>query len=252
MLIFDIETGPLPDEQLREQYVPLDESTIEGLVQGEFDPASVKCGNLKDPAKIQAKIDEARAAFEAAKANAPQIIAAAKEKHWQEFVASAALSPLTGSILVIGYHATEKGVTLIDEGNEPDLIVRFWTKYEECRAAGRKMVGHCIALFDVPFLVRRSWMNDIPVPSTVFDKGRWLDSTTLVDTNSLWQCGTRDSVQLGLLGRAFGVGGKLDGVEGADFARLYFGSPEEKSQAIAYSRRDVELTAQVAIRMGLA
>lgn len=251
MLVFDLETGPLPEEQLLAVYTPLDESKIEGLVTGDFDPASVKCGNLKDKDKIAAKIDEARAAHESAKANAANVIASAKKKHWEEFVANAALSPITGRVLVIGYHGTEKGITLVDQGEEPQLLSRFWKKYEECRANGRKLVGHCIASFDIPFLVRRSWLLDIQVPSTVFDKGKWLDSTTLADTNALWKCGTADGAKLDLLGRAFGIGGKTEGVNGADFSRMYFGTAEEKAKAIEYAARDVVVTAGVAVRMGL-
>lgn len=251
MLIFDIETGCLPEEQLREVYVPLDESEIDGLVEGEFDPASVKCGNLKDPAKIAAKVEEARQAHENAKANSSKIIVDAKAKHWEEFVATAALSPITGRILVIGYRSTEKNTTLIHEAEESVLIAEFWKKYEACRSAGRKMVGHNIGGFDIPFIVRRSWLLDIPVPTTVFDKGRWLDSSTLVDTLSLWKCGTNDGAKLDLLGRAFGVGGKTEGVNGSDFSRLYFGSPEEKAKALEYAARDVVVTAGIATRMGV-
>lgn len=251
MLVFDLETGPLPEEQLREVYQPLDESEIKGLVTGEFDPSSVKVGNLKDQAKIQAKIDEAKAAHESARENSSLIIAAAHAKHWADFVSSAALSPITGQILVIGYHSTEKNVTLVSEKPETQLLVEFWKKYEECRAAGRRMVGHNIAGFDIPFLVRRSWLNDIPVPATVFDRGKWIDSSTLVDTLSLWKCGTNDGEKLDSLGRAFGVGGKTEGVNGGDFARLYFGAAEERAKALEYAARDVVLTAKIATRMGV-
>ena len=251
MLVFDLETGPLSDEQLREVYTPLDESKIEGLVTGDFDPASVRVGNLKDQAKIKEKVDQARAAHESALANAAGIIAAAKAQHWQTFIADAALSPLTGRILVISYHATEKGRSLVEEKPEPELLTGFWKAYQRCRRDGRKMVGHNISGFDIPFIVRRSWLHDIPVPTTVFERGKWLDSSTLVDTLSLWKCGTNDGAGLDLLGRAFGIGGKTEGVNGADFSRLYFGTPEEKAKAIEYATRDVIVTAGVATRMGV-
>lgn len=251
MLVFDLETGPLPEEQLRELYEPLDESQVEGLVTGDFDPSVVKVGNLKDQAKIAEKIEAARQAHETAKANASKIIAEAREQHWNQFVGRAALSPITGRILVIGYYATEKNVTLVSQKPEPDLLTEFWQKYEECRTAGRKMVGHNIGGFDIPFLVRRSWLLDIPVPATVFDRGKWLDSDTLVDTLRLWKCGTNDGEPLDSLGRAFGLGGKTEGVNGGDFHRLWFGSEQDRAKAIEYATRDVVLTGQIAIRMGV-
>ena len=47
-IIFDIETGPLPETEL-------------AAMMPAFDPAEVKTGNLKDPAKIAEKIAEAEA-----------------------------------------------------------------------------------------------------------------------------------------------------------------------------------------------
>lgn len=66
MLIFDAETGPLEESVLLEMYTPLDESEIKDLVTGDFDPSTVKVGNLKDPTKIEAKITEVRNAHETA------------------------------------------------------------------------------------------------------------------------------------------------------------------------------------------
>lgn len=61
MLCFDIETCPLSEEVVLAaagEFIPPPHP-------GEFDPGSVKLGNLKDQAKIEAKIAEARAAHEA-------------------------------------------------------------------------------------------------------------------------------------------------------------------------------------------
>lgn len=250
MLVFDLETEPVPEERLRELLPTFDESSVE-VVKGEFDPSTVKVGNLKDPAKIAEKVESAKQIHETMRDAGDSIITEARQKHWDDFVSRAALSPITGQILVIGYYATESGKGGIHEGPESELIVGFWKKYEECRASHRRLVGHNIAGFDIPFLVRRSWMLDIPVPSTVFDKGKWLDSTTLADTMSLWGCGNRDAIKLGEIAQAFGVGAKTEGVTGADFARLYRGSEEDRAVALKYAANDVEITAKVAVRMGL-
>lgn len=252
MLVFDIETGPLPQEELKAIYQPLDESTIEGVVTGDFDPNSVKVGNLKDPGKIQEKIDQAKANHESARANAANVIAAAKRQHWQEFVDRAALSAITGRVLAIGYLATESGATLIDDGNgdESTLLANFWSKYSKCRSAGRKMVGHNCLTFDVPFLARRAWLLGVDVPETLLDRLKWLDPI-FVDTMSLWGCGGREPVKLDLLGRAFGVGTKTEGVSGGDFHRLWFGTPEERELALEYLTQDLRLTAAVAAKMCL-
>ncbi len=63
-IVFDIETGPLPESELVALVPP-------------FDPAEVKTGNIKDPEKIAAKIAEAEA------------------NHRCDFFDKAALDPLT-------------------------------------------------------------------------------------------------------------------------------------------------------------
>jgi len=223
VIIFDVETGPLPDEQLR-PLIPA------------FDASEVKCGNLKDPEKIAAKIAEAR------------------ELHEQEFIGRAALSAITGRVLAVGYQSIENGRVVIDDGKgeERTLLANFWQRYEKSRAERRRMVGHNCLLFDVPFLMRRSWTLDVTVPATVLDKGRWLDTSVFGDTMSLWAAGGRDFVKLDLLARAFGVGAKTEGVDGGDFSRLWNGTPEERAKAVEYLQNDLAITAKVAVKMGLA
>ena len=223
MIVFDIETGPLPDEQLS-PLIP------------EFDPSEIKCGNLKDPEKIAAKIAEA------------------KELHEQEFVSKAALSAITGRVLAVGYQSIENGRVVIDDGKgeERTLLTNFWQRYEKCRGERRRMVGHNCLSFDVPFMMRRSWTLDVAVPATVLDKGRWLDTSVFGDTMSLWAAGGRDFVKLDLLARAFGVGAKTDGVGGGDFHKLWHGTEQEKSKAIEYLKNDLEITARVAVKMGFS
>ena len=60
MLVFDIETGPLPEDRLREIMPPCD------LLPhpGEFIPGNVKLGQMKDQTKIDAKIADAKAKAE--------------------------------------------------------------------------------------------------------------------------------------------------------------------------------------------
>lgn len=250
MIVFDIETGPRPDDELRPLCPPFDPLAVKGLVDGEFDPQSVKLGNVKDQAKIDAKITEARAAFEAAKANNGNLIAAAEQSHWESFVEKAALSPVTGRVLAIGYYSTTNGKTAIQgqNGSEADLLAGFWRKYGECRKASRKLLGFNINRFDIPFLARRSWYLGVDVPEPLFDPtGRYLDKI-FVDLLPRWSCGVwNESIKLGDLAQFFGVGGKPDGINGGDFARLWF---EDRPTAVAYLRNDLEITAKCAARMG--
>ncbi len=219
MLAFDIETGPLPEDQLRDLLPP-------------FDEAEVKLGNLKDPEKIQAKLAEAKA------------------NHESDWISKAALSPLTGRVIAIGFRNCETGQSVVEhcDGDEAELIVKFWKKYSQCRSAPRRMVGYNVHGFDVPFMVRRSWLLGVDVPRGLIEKGKWIDSATIVDLMQLWSIGGQNWVKLDLLAKAFGLGGKTEGVDGSMFATLW---ESDREKAIEYLLRDVEITAELAVRMGV-
>lgn len=248
MIVFDIETGPLPDDILRDRADPF----VPPPHPGEFLESSVKVGNLKDALKIQAKIDEARERHSLAVSKYEADVESAKAAWWSDVVSRAALSPLTGQVLAVGYLSTDTGRVILDvvdaAGNDEfSILGRFWGQYTKSRASNRRMVGHNIAGFDIPFLMRRTWMLSGDVPPAVLDKGKWLDST-FVDTMSLWGCGNRDAVKLDTLARSFGVGGKPEGVTGAMFAELL---ESDRRKAEEYLENDLRMTAAVAERMGV-
>jgi hypothetical protein len=254
MLCFDIETGPLPEEEIRSIVSPF----APPPPPGEFDEAAVKYGNLKDPAKRHAKLEEAREAHAALVAGYDASLAALEAEYWQGIIDKAALSPVTGRILAIGYRATETAPhkAAIDHGDEAEIVAKFWEKYKKCRETKpnqRKMVGCNILDFDLPFLIRRSWILGVDVPSTVIRDDRYFDPV-FVDIRAKWLCGQyRNGCEssLDLIGRAFGIGGKPDGMSGKDFARMWLGTPEERSQAEAYLLQDLKVTALAAERMGI-
>ena len=213
-IFFDIETGPLPDEELASLIPP-------------FDPDAVKVGNLKDPEKIAAKRMEAEA------------------NHAAEFIERAALDALTGRVLAIGILVQPGGFVALDSPNEAVLLDDFW---ECCRGEqGRinRMVGFNIHLFDLPFLIRRSWKHQVPVPLGI-RRGRFWGEE-MVDLREAWQLGDKHAHgSLDAIARHLGIGAKNG--EGKDFARLW---ATDRPQALAYLQQDLELTAQIAERLGL-
>jgi hypothetical protein len=253
--VFDIETGPESEERLREVFTfdPLKVKDYE-LINQEFAPDSIKVGNMKDPAKIAAKIQGEREKFDAAKAAAVKAMASAEGDQWQAFVDRAALSPLTGRVLAIGYRWTrgdnpEGNIDSIGDEfdhNEAGLLVDFWETFLQAERDGHVLIGHNIFSFDLPFLVRRSWLLGIEVPSIVLADGRhW--HRLFVDTMAVWACGNREMVSLDSLAAFFGAPRKNG--SGADFHRLFFGTPEEHIQSLAYLDNDLTMTWQVAERL---
>ena len=251
MLVFDIETGPLEWEAIEGFFSAPD-------APGDFDPGAVKYGNTKDPAKRAEKLAQAQSDHAALVAGHGEVIEQAK----RDFAGGAALSPLTGRVVAIGYKSdreevvvglgrkkkAEDGLVDIDEAL---VLGDFWRRVENARREARSMVGHNIFGFDLPFLLRRSWKNDVAVPEGVLSGGRYWDKC-FVDTMQQWCCGAYgERVSLDNLAKFFGVGGKPDGITGADFARLWFGTKEERVAADGYLRNDLQMTYAVAQCMGI-
>jgi len=249
MIIWDIETGPLSDEALKLMHEPPEPP----LHPGEFDSGSVRVGNLKDRAKIDAKIAEAKAAHEQSVASYQSLCQRTVDEAWQLFKGNAALDASTGRVLAIGYHNPDLPATAIDAAdkiNKEGMIERFWQKAEALRHQSRPMVGLNIHDFDLPFLVRRSWLLGIEVPDWVIRQERYFDSV-FVDLRKRWLCGqyaanTRSS--FAHLAKAFQTDGKPDGVDGSQFYELW---ETDREAAIAYLKNDVEQPAKWARAMGI-
>lgn len=249
-VIFDIETGPLPDEQLRKIIPPFDRNTFPP--PRDFDPSTIKYGNLGE-AKRAEKLQAEQKKHADAVQNYAADLAAKQYEYWAEATSKAALSALTGEVLAIGYRGEKRLIDCVgDETPEAALLARFWSQYRNLRKAGRKMVGYNIAFFDVPFLVQRSWLHGVAVPDTVFTHpGRYLDPT-YIDLAQVWSGSARNGfVKLDTIAKAFGLDGKPDGINGGDFARL-FHNPDTRHEAIAYLEGDIDMTYEIAVRVGVA
>lgn len=253
-IIFDIETGPLPLADIFKVVPPFDPSTLKPFPA--FDESLVKTGNLKDAAKIAEKIEQARAQHYIDKLAHDCKNTTAESDYIAEVLSKAALSPLTGRVLAIGYHYTEDDSTDVEYIGRPfgkdatlseiSVIANFWN-YFEATDEHTKIIGHNIHGFDLPFLIQRSWMLNIEVPRGVMN-GRFF-APKFVDTMAVWACGKAGSAgmtKLDTLAKAFGVGMKNG--NGAMFAELL---EKDRNAAIEYLKNDVAMTYEVARRMGV-
>jgi len=222
---------------------------------GEFDPESVKYGNIIDEKKRAAKLATARGAHAADVAKYEKVVAADETKHWAEIQGKAALFPQTGRLLAVGYLSGKSGKIVLDvtpDANDPvrewGMLARFWGQVEKCRIQNRRIVGHNFHGFDLPFMAGRSWIHGMEVPP-IFDPPGRPDGKLFVDTMKIWGCGQYNKyVSLNSLAVAMGVGAKPEGVTGAQFAELLESDP---AVARAYLENDLKMTAAVAARMGL-
>jgi DNA polymerase elongation subunit (family B) len=225
-IVFDIETGPLPETELL-------------AMLPAFDPAEVKTGNIKDPEKVAAKIAEAKAS------------------HERDFIDRAALDPLTGQVIAIGVMACDASgetkpvysageFSIIAYENEADTLRGFWELLDGEMGRLNPLIGFNICNFDLPFLFRRSWKHHVPVPYGLRRGRYWGDQ--VIDLRDIWQLGDRQARgSLDSIAKHLGVGAKNG--EGKDFARLW---QTDRKQAEAYLQNDLVLTAKVADALGIS
>jgi hypothetical protein len=218
-ITFDIETEPMDEQQLRAILPPFDES-------------QVKYGNTKDEAKRAAKLEECKAKYET------------------DFFSKAALNPTTGRVLVIGFYSVELRNFVVHEGDEREILTSFWRDFSSARVGRCRMVGVNCYGFDLPFLIRRSWILGVTVPPGVvqFD-GEWVRwSHVFLDLRRVWQLGDRQAESsFDLIGKALGTGGKREGESGADFYKLW---REDRDRAIEYLKNDCVQPAEWLERIG--
>lgn len=213
-ITFDVESMALPLNEI-EQFKP------------EFTPDA----RLKDPEKVIASIAEKRLA-------------------WMDKLA---LHAHTARILAIGYiheYVTAGLVTnvetvILHDMPEQDMLKKFWDLFREF--GGFQFVGHNILDWDIPFMIRRSYILGVYVPFETME-GRYL-SRRFVDTMKTWGCGNGEMISLDMLSRVLGVG-KKNG-EGKEFAGLY-NNPETRQTALDYLSNDLKLTKECATKMGIS
>ncbi|NBB81129.1 MAG: hypothetical protein GVY36_17100 [Verrucomicrobia bacterium] len=231
-VIFDIETeGATTLDFIQEIYPPYPQ----------FVPQGVKCGNLKTEEEKSAKIEAAR-----------QDHAAQEAAYWEEKLEKAALNAETGRVVTIGYllvDAPDEEAFLDDaDFNEEWLLRRFWAGYEKVVRRRGRIIGWNSNGFDIPYLIKRSWIIGVPVPATVF-RGRWI-SDTFLDLMQVWSVHEfRKFAKLDACARILGLGNKTDqACCGAEFAKWYR-DPERHEAAKRYGLLDLTLTRDIYLRL---
>jgi hypothetical protein len=170
-----------------------------------------------------------------------------RNKSIEDQLADAALSALTGRVLLVGCMNQDGSNPLWFEGPEDYLLRNFWDFYNSQKSikGDVRWIGFNCASFDWPFLVRRSYINGVK-PAKVFNE-RGYPAEGLIDLRTIWACGDRQAAgSLDMIGRAMGFAGKTG--DGAQFAELY-NDEATRQQAIDYCHADLVLTASIATRM---
>jgi DNA polymerase elongation subunit (family B) len=192
-----------------------------------FSRSEVKLGNLRDPNKIEAKLAEAE----------------------DEFLDKAALSPITGKVLAVGL--TDGAVfEVLTYESEKRLISETLDRIGDQLMKQKPVVGWNIIKFDFPFIFKRAMMLGVPWPQHIWDLKKGYPHSQIIDLMTFWNMGNRmEMTKMDTVNRFLCGFGKPSGVTGADFARLFNGTPEEREKAIDYALNDVKILDSLARKM---
>jgi DNA polymerase elongation subunit (family B) len=207
----------------------------------QFDESTVKLGNLQDRFKIQAKIDEARAAWEIGQDKRCSVdpdlcmVCCGVAMHFQN---------VPGEIPNI---SCKSAVTAADEA---ELLYEIWSCIRAAYEADVPIVGFNTMTFDLPVLVRRAMLLDVGVSPAMIrallarqeSNYRHYDLMQLLGVRSPFS-GKIEAKGLSYYLNLFGLGGKTWGMDGSQVYSLW---KEGKINEIKnYCQTDVQRTASL-------
>ena len=223
--VFDIETGPLPKKRIEEIAPPFNENKI-------------KTGNL-GLEKALAKVNEAR------------------ENHIYNILDKAALRGEYGQVLACGFaegepEATPPIETVFDDDPKPytserNLLRKIWDRIKQAREKQALLVGHKSNTFDLPMLLRRSFVLGVTPYREILPRNSRFFPDFCLDTMEIWRLGDYDPkarISLDRLAKAMGIEGKNG--SGKFFSQLM---AEDFEAAKAYLETDIRVTWEVAERL---
>jgi hypothetical protein len=224
---------------MKKSYVSFDIETIADIdrakaLMPKFDESEVKVGNL-GPDKAAQKIAELKA------------------RHEQDWLEKAALRAETARVALIGYEhlGSIEIVTCGGSMQEADVLSTWWHLCRGFLLSSNlaPMVGYYSRYFDLPFLVRRSWILGVAVPSCIWGWKRGL-ADEFIDLYDIWKCGDFKAEPTGGMDglcRIMGVKGKNG--SGANFGKMW--AEGKTAECIDYLKNDVRCVSECAERMGI-
>ena len=230
---FDIETEALDREWIISLTKPFKP----------FIPARVKTGDCRTPENAAAKVALAKAKHEAE-----------EQTYFDHAVERGALTPETGRVLSVGFWDPHDKPQLllphVFQPSNPDEIERrmieaFWARWQGIMENQGLLLSWNGAGFDLPFLIRRSWILGVSIPRWV-RRGKFFHDSH-IDLMQTWVGHVPNQfIKLDLASRVLKIGSKCDQeVSGGQFAIYYRAGGEKRDMAIKYALRDLELTCRV-------
>ena len=155
----------------------------------------------------------------------------------------------------VGYFSEKDGTIVfrlknIANDDERILVTDFFDLLTKTKTF-RKLCGHNIREFDVPYIARRAMLLGLPLAPMfqLFGKKPWDLDEVFLDTMQLWKMGDFKSfTSLNLLTAIFDIPSPKDDISGADVGRVYWKENDLKRIA-EYCGKDVVAVAQLLRKM---
>jgi hypothetical protein len=126
-----------------------------------------------------------------------------------------------------------------------DLLTRHFNNPDKFA-----ICGHNIREFDIPYICRRSLVNQLPLPRMLDIAGKkpW-ETKHLLDTLEMWKFGDiKNYTSLRLLAALFDIPSPKDDISGADVGRVYW-EDRDLDRIATYCEKDVLATVQLFLRL---
>lgn len=126
-----------------------------------------------------------------------------------------------------------------------DLLNRHFNNPEKFA-----ICGHNIKEFDIPYICRRSLINQMALPRMLDIAGKkpW-ETKHLLDTLEMWKFGdVKNYTSLRLLCAVFDIPSPKDDISGADVGRVYW-EDRDLDRIATYCEKDVVATVQLFLRL---
>lgn len=238
--IFDIETIPQAADKLLASMPP-------------FNPVEAKLGNLKDPAKIEAKLVEL-----AAKHRADYIDNAALEAHTCHVKLAGFKDHHAGKVAIYAFEPDQKiahqlvtdfpasgQVNVIPLGSE-QLFLKMTYKHliASTEDPSDRIVTYYGNEFDLPMIFRRLWLTGTATPIPFhWRQGRYW-SRQFADVREVYSFGEKYYASGGLAGLLKMLGANAATGDGAKFGELYASNPSDGVRYLAEDLNGIEEAAE--------
>ncbi|MCA9388757.1 ribonuclease H-like domain-containing protein [Candidatus Berkelbacteria bacterium] len=161
-----------------------------------------------------------------------------QETSFNSFHRSTSLNGNWGQIICIGL-ALDTNRAQICTGSEQEILVNFWQLIKDSRL----LVGHNIIGFDLPFIFKRSVVNNIEPTLKIDLKNK----SSIFDTMREWDGWSNSYTGLDQLASILGFKSSKNGIDGSKVWQYHQAGRDE--EIYNYCLADVELTRKIYYRL---